>query len=122
MVICHSVTILVTERSQIWNRLSPEDSALMKLDLMNAFNYLRKDFLLEAARDIQELSRPAHAVNSNRALLSYGSKIILPEEGNTQLSLVPPPIIIKLRSVLRIEYLEDLSLGGSQEADIRLIA
>lgn len=111
MVICHSVTILVTERSQMWNRLSPEDSALMKLDLMNAFNSMRKDFLLEAARDIQELSRPAHAVNSNRALLSYGSKIILLEEGNTQLSLV-----------LRIEYLEDLSLGGSQEADIRFIA
>ena len=112
----------------------PEDSVLVKLDFANAFNTLRRDSLLEAvARDIPELYRFAHASYSNRPLLRYGSSIILSEEGTQQgdplgpleFCLVLQPLLMKLRSDLRIGYLDDLTLGGNKDtvaADVHLIA
>jgi len=117
-----------------WVTTMPKDSILVKLDFTNAFNTLRRDSLLEAvARDIPELYRFAHAAYSNRPLLRYGSNIIRSEEGTQQgdplgpleFCLVVQPILIKLRSDLRIGYLDDLTLGGSKEtvaADVHLIA
>jgi len=117
-----------------WLTTMPEDNVLVKLDFTNAFNTLRRDSLLEAvAKEIPELYRFAHASYSNRPLLRYGSSIILSEEGTQQgdplgpleFCLVLQPLLIKLKSDLRIGYLDDLTLGGKKDtvaADVQLIA
>src|SRR6218665_2340033 len=78
------------------------------------------------------LYRDAHAAYSNRPLLRYGSKIIRSQEGKKQghpfgpleFCLALQPVLVKLQSNLRIEYLDDLTLGGSKEtvaADVQLL-
>src|SRR5688572_13974202 len=112
----------------------PKDNILVKLDFTNAFNTLRRDSLLEAvARDIPDLYRFAHAAYSNRPMLRHGSNIIRSEEGTQQGDPLGPlefcitlqPILLQLKSELRVAFLDDLTLRGKVDVvahDIQLIA
>src|ERR1043165_1245377 len=112
----------------------PADDVLVKLDFANAFNTLRRDSLLESvARDIPELYRFAHAAYSCKPMLRHGSNILRSVEGTQQGDPMGPlefcitlqPILLQLKSELRVAFLDDLTLGGKMEVvahDVQLIA
>jgi len=100
----------------------PKDHVVVKLDFTNAFNSVRRDALLEAvARDIPEIYRFAYATYADNSLLKFGNFSINSEEGIQQgdplgpleFCLVIHPLLQKLKSSLRIGFLDDLTLGGS---------
>src|SRR5688572_21665981 len=96
------------------------DGVLVKLDFANAFNTLRRDSLLEAvARDIPELYRFAHASYSCKPMLRHEPNIMRSEErtqqgdpmGPLEFCITVQPILLNLKSELKVAFLDYLTLG-----------
>ena len=100
------------------------ENVLVKLDFENAFNSLRRDCMLEAvAKDMPEIYRFAHASYSCGSVLKFGTHVIMSEEGPQQGDPLGPmlfcltihPLLMSLKSELRIGFLDDVTLGGPEK-------
>jgi len=106
----------------------PADHVIIKLDFKNAFNSLRRDAMLEAVeRDVPEFCRFAHAADTVEPLLQYGNDTVKSREGPEQSDPLGPlmfcitikPLLRLLQSALRIEFLDDLTIGGQLDNEGR---
>ena len=97
------------------------DEALVKLDFKNAFNSLRRDSILEAAKQsLPEAYAYIHASYGSSSHLFYQDNIISSEVGVQQGDPLGPllfclclqPILQRCSSDIRIGYLDDVTLGG----------
>ena len=97
------------------------DYVMIKLDFQNAFNSVRRDKVLEAARvHIPELYPYVFSCYSQCSLLFYENTIIPSQEGVQQgdplgpllFCLVIHPLVKNLKSELKIFYLDDGLLGS----------
>ena len=109
--------------SRLYLRLLPPDHVLLKLDFRNAFNTVRRDKILSAARDmVPEIFPFIFACHSAPSTLFFRETTILSAEGVQQgdplgpllFSLVIHPLVLQLKSELRIFYLDDGTLGGPE--------
>ena len=98
------------------------DSAFVKLDFRNAFNFIRRDCMLQAVCNLAPTIYPfVHSVYSAPSLLRWGDKSISSAEGVQQGDPLGPLLFcltlhrhcLQLRSELCIMYLDDVTLGGS---------
>ena len=117
-----------------WVTSMATDAVLVKLDFANAFNTLRRDSLLKVvARSIPELYTLTHASYSCKSLLRHVNNGIQSEEGTQQGDPMEPlefcitiePILLQLKSKLRVVFLDDLTLGGKADVvahGVQLIA
>ena len=110
----------------------PENNVLVKLDMKNAFNTVRRDhFLVVCSRapSILRLASTAYATNSH---LVIGNETILSETGVQQgdplgpvlFALAVDEISRSVRSPTNIWYLDDATIGGPMESvceDLRRI-
>ena len=111
----------------------PENNMLIKLDMKNAFNTVRRDHFLEGcssrAPSILRLASTAYATSSH---LVIGNETILSETGVQQgdplgpvlFALAVDEIARSIRSPINIWYLDDASIGGPVESvceDLRRI-
>jgi len=111
----------------------PDSHVVVKLDFTNAFNTLRRDCMLEAvARDVPELYRFVYASYTVEPILQHGFGVLRSREGPQQGDPLGPlefcstiqPLLERLRSELRIGFLDDLTLGGDRDvvaSDVDLI-
>ncbi len=111
----------------------PDSHVVVKLDFANAFNTLRRDCMLEAvAREVPELYSFVHTAYTVDPILQYGVDIVRSTEGPQQGDPLGPlefcltihPLLKRLRSELRIGFLDDLTLGGFENVvarDVNLI-
>ena len=99
------------------------ENVLVKLDFENAFNSLRRDCMLEAvAKDIPEIYKFTHVSYSCGSVLKFGTHVIMSEEGPQQGDPLGPmlfcltihPLLMSLKSELRIGFLDDVTLGGPE--------
>ena len=106
----------------------PQDHVLVKLDFTNAFNCLHRPDMLQSIVDrVPELFPFCHAAYANSSVLYYGQYIIMSQEGPQQGDPLGPllfcnsihPLLISLSSALRLGYVDDVTLGGSQETVAR---
>ena len=100
----------------------PDDHFLLNLDFKKEFNSLRRDKMLEvvgeATPDLLPFVYSAYAKPSS---LFCGNSVLSSEEGVQQGDPLGPllfcltihPMVLQLRSELRMFYLDDGSLGGS---------
>ena len=108
------------------------DQVLVKLDFANAFNTLRRDVMLKSVLDIiPELYPFVHQAYSTPSVLKFGDMLLSSQMGPQQgdplgpllFSLPLQPVLHSLESVLRVGFLDDLTLGGeigavSRDVDI----
>ena len=111
----------------------PSDHVLVKLDFTNAFNGLhRRQMLLSVYSRIPELYANCQSAYRYSSCLFFGPYMVLSEEGPQQGDPTGPllfsntihPTLSSLKSCLNLEYLDDITLGGSAKtvaADIREI-
>ena len=101
----------------------PNDSVVVKLDFSNAFNCLRKSDMLKSIADrVPELLSYCHSAYANPSVLHYGHYTIMSLEGPQQGDPLGPllfcntihALLESLGSVLRLGYMDDVTLGGSQ--------
>ena len=99
----------------------PSDYVLVKLDFQNAFNSIRRDKVLEdTLQHMPELYPLVHCCYSSRTHLFYEEVTLLSREGIQQGDPLGPllfclaihSLIWKLRSELRIFYLDNGLIGG----------
>ena len=99
----------------------PSNYVLVKLDFQNAFNSIRRDKVLEATLEhMPDLYPLVHCCYSSCTHLFYEEVTLLSREGVQQGDPLGPllfclaihPLIEKLRSDLRIFYLDDGLIGG----------
>ena len=103
----------------------PSDHVMVKLDFSNAFNCLHRRDMLQAISDrLPELFRVCYSAYSQPSLLFFGSHIIESQEGPQQGDPLGPLLFCNtvqllldsLQSVPTLGYLDDVSLGGSQNS------
>ena len=111
----------------------PPDNILVKLDFSNAFNSLHRFDMLQCVADrIPQLFTYCYSAYSAASVLFYGQYHILSQEGPQQGDPLGPllfcntihPLLASLSSVLKLGYMDDVTLGGPQETvakDIKLI-
>jgi len=101
----------------------PNENVLVKLDFSNAFSSLRRDCMLEAvAKDLPEIYRFAHASYLCGSVLQFNEHVIISEEGPQQGDPLGPmlfcltihPLLLRLKSEIRIGFLDDVTLGGPE--------
>ena len=101
--------------------------ALLKFDFKNAFNTLQRNKMLFAVKDsAQEIYAFVHSAYSSPFFLFWNSRTILPLEGAQQGDPLSPllfcltvhPIVLKMKSEFCVWYLDDRTLGGTEE-DVR---
>ena len=101
---------------------------LLKLDFKNAFNCLRCDKMLMTVREsIPELFQFVHSAYAQTSSLFCTDQVVEPSEGVQQGDPLGPmlfcltihPMVEKLRSELKVFYLDDGTLGGNLEDIIR---
>ena len=101
---------------------------LLKLDFKNAFNCLRRDKMLMTVREsIPKLFRFVHSVYAQTSSLFCTDQVFESSEGVQQGDPLGPmlfcltihPMVEKLRSELKVFYLDDGTLGGNLEDIIR---
>ena len=106
----------------------PADNVVVKLDFSNAFNSLHRSDMLQSVADrAPHLLSYCHSAYSNPSVLYYGQFVIMSQEGPQQGDPLGPllfcntihPLIESLSSALRLGYMDDVTLGGSQEAVAR---
>src|SRR6218665_2664810 len=99
-----------------------QEQIFIKLDFINAFNTVRRDFMLQAVYDtIPELYAFTNQSYSAESILQFGSFEIRsqlgPQQGDplgTLLSCLPlQPVLRTLESEFRVGYLDDILLGGN---------
>ena len=97
---------------------------LLKLDFKNAFNSLRRDKMLMTVREsIPELFRFVHSAYAQPSSLFCRDQVVESSEGVQQGDPLGPllfcltihPMVLKLRSELRVFYLDDGTIGGNLE-------
>ena len=102
----------------------PSDNVLMKLDFINAFNCLhRADMLSSVAERVPELLPYCHSAYAKPSTLFYGQHELLSQEGPQQGDPLGPllfcntihPLLTSLDSVLRLGYMDVVTLGGPQD-------
>jgi len=110
----------------------PDDFVVAKLDFSNAFNNLHRDKMLEMVLSkIPELYKFCHLAYSQHSFLSFGSDVILSQEGAQQgdplgpllFCLAVQPLLSSLSSILTLGYMDDFTLGGAEKdvsADVEL--
>jgi len=100
----------------------PDDHAIVKLDIKNAFNSIRRDSMLETIKtELPECYAYIHSAYASSSLLLFDNHVISSEEGVQQgdplgpllFSLTIQPIIRQCKSDLHIAYLDDITLGGN---------
>ena len=98
--------------------------ALVKLDFCNAFNSIRRDKMLEAVQRLApQLFCLVHSAYSLPSSLFWGDKVIQSSEGVQQGDPLGPLLFCltihqlcsQLKSELNLFYLDDGTLGGSEE-------
>ena len=119
--------------ARMYLRDLPANYVMVKLDFRNAFNSVRRDRVLEATLEhIPELYPFVYCCYSTSSHLFFDKHILFSQEGVQQGDPLGPllfclaihPLIKKLKSELRIFYLDDGLIGGSTSdvlEDIRLI-
>ena len=114
--------------SRSYLHLLLSDHVLLKLDFRNAFNTVRGDKILAAARDmVPEIFPLIFACYSAPSTLFFRDTSLLSAEGVQQgdplgpllFCLVIHPLVLQLRSELRLFYLDDGTLGGPEEGVLR---
>ena len=120
-------------RAFVQSSVVPENNVLVKLDMKNASNTVRRDHFPEVcssrAPSILRLASTAHATSSH---LVIGNETILSETGVQQgdplgpvlFALAVDEIARGVRSPINIWYLDDATLGGPAESvceDLRRI-
>jgi hypothetical protein len=111
----------------------PADSVVAKLDFSNAFNSLHRDKILEMVYSkLPELYQFCLLAYGQHSFLSFGSDLILSEEGAQQgdplgpllFCLAVQALLLSLSSMLTLGYMDDFMLGGPEKevsADVELI-
>ena len=101
----------------------PSDQVLLKLDFKNAFNSVRRDKMLEAIEEFApELFPYLFSCYSAPSSLYFNDTVIGSSEEVQQgdpldpllFCLVIHPLILQLKSELRLFYLDDDTIGGSE--------
>ena len=101
-----------------------DDLAMIKLDFHNAFNYVRRDKMLEAVRDLAPTVYPlVHSAYSAPSTLFWGDHIIMSAEGVQQGDPLGPLLyclsiyrhFANLRSAFCVMYLNDVTIVGNME-------
>ena len=104
------------------------DHVLLKLDFRNAFNSIRRDKVLEAAREsIPELFHYVFSCYSAPSTLFLHGTTLQSAEGVQQGDPLGPllfcltihPLITPLKSEFRVFYLDDGTIGGAEEEVLR---
>ena len=108
-------------------------NVLLKLDVSNAFNTLRRDKMLSAVKDVApDLFRFVYSAYARPSSLYCGNHVISSAEGVQQGDPLGPllfcltihPIVSRLKSCFTVFYLDDGSLGGPVQdvlSDLRLV-
>jgi Reverse transcriptase (RNA-dependent DNA polymerase) len=111
----------------------PADFVVAKLDFSNAFNSLHRDKILEMVYSkLPELYQFCLLAYGQHSFLSFGSDLILSEEGAQQgdplgpllFCLAVQALLLSLSSMLTLGYMDDFTLGGPEKevsADVELI-
>jgi len=106
----------------------PSDHVVVKLDFSNAFNCLHRSEMMQAVADrVPELFSYCFSAYSKPSVLFYGAYTILSQEGPQQGDPIGPalfcnaihPLLASLISALKLGYMDDLTLGGSQDVVAR---
>jgi len=99
----------------------PPDWVMVKLDFSNAFNSLHRSDMLLSIRDrLPELYAYCFSAYAEPSILYHGLFTISSEEGPQQGDPIGPlafsncvhPMLMSMESVLRLGYLDDVTLGG----------
>ena len=99
----------------------PEDWVIAKLDFRNAFNTVHRSWVLKSvAEKMPELFRFCNVAYGSPSQLRFGDSTIWSCEGVQQGDPLGPllfciavqPFLSNLQSVLRIGFLDDVTLGG----------
>jgi len=100
-------------------------SALLKIDFSNAFNYIRRDSMLEAVEThVPEMLPFLHSAYSQATNVQFGKYMVLFDEGVQQGdSLGPLLFCLTVAEILNgcdcdfvAGYLDDFTLGGTVES------
>ena len=103
----------------------PAGHVLVKLDFSNAFNCLHRFDMLQAIRNkVPELYSYCYSAYCQPSNLFFGSHILLSQEGPQQGDPLGPllfcnaiqELVDSLCADLNLSYLDDLTLGGPEEA------
>jgi hypothetical protein len=96
--------------------------ALLKLDFCNAFNALKRDYILQTVREeLPELYPFVVTCYANGTLLSFGENLIKSEEGAQQGDPLGPLLFCaatfklakSMKSEMNLWYIDDGTLGGN---------
>ena len=120
-------------RAFVQSSVVPENSVLVKLDMKNAFNTLRRDHLLDVcSRRTPMILRLSLSAYPTRSHLVIGNETILSETGVQQSDPLGPVLFAmavgelarSVKSPMNIWHLEDATIGGPMESvceDLRRI-
>ena len=101
----------------------PSGHAIVKLDIVNAFNSLHRDaMLVSVTASCPEIYRFCHLSYSKSSILKFGNRSVLSQEGPQQGDPLGPllfcltihPVLSSLSSELAVGYLDDITLGGAE--------
>ena len=102
----------------------PADNIIVILDFSNAFNSLHRNYMLERISEvIPELYKFCHLAYKEHSILKIGEFCLTSQEGSQQgdplggrpFCLIIHPILRSTISPLTIEFMDDITLGGTRK-------